>query len=153
MNNIRVRFAPSPTGYLHIGGSRTALFNWLFAKRNQGTFVLRIEDTDVERSSQASEGTIISSLRWLGLDWDEGPDIGGEFGPYRQCERLAIYNEYAEELLKQGKAYYCYCIEEELEERRTQAWQRSEPRVMMADAETFQQKSRNNSRHPAESQA
>ena len=121
MNNIRVRFAPSPTGYLHIGGSRTALFNWLFAKHNQGTFVLRIEDTDVERSSQASEGTIISSLRWLGLDWDEGPDIGGEFGPYRQCERLAIYNEYAEELLKQGKAYYCYCIEEELEERRTQA--------------------------------
>ncbi|MEK7812777.1 MAG: glutamate--tRNA ligase, partial [Candidatus Desantisbacteria bacterium] len=118
---IRVRFAPSPTGYLHIGGSRTALFNWLFAKHNQGTFVLRIEDTDIERSSQGSEGTIISSLRWLGLDWDEGPDIGGEFGPYRQCERLAIYNEYAEELLKQGKAYYCYCIEEELEERRTQA--------------------------------
>ncbi len=121
MNNIRVRFAPSPTGYLHIGGSRTALFNWLFARRNQGTFVLRIEDTDIERSSQASEGTIISSLKWLGLDWDEGPDIGGEFGPYRQCERLDIYNKYAEGLLKQGKAYYCYCLEEELEERRKEA--------------------------------
>ncbi|MBI4753435.1 glutamate--tRNA ligase [Candidatus Desantisbacteria bacterium] len=121
MNNIRVRFAPSPTGYLHIGGSRTALFNWLFARHHQGTFVLRIEDTDIERSSVASEGTIISSLKWLGLDWDEGPDIGGEFGPYRQCERLALYQEYAEKLLKQGKAYYCYCREEELEERRKQA--------------------------------
>ncbi|MBU0699767.1 glutamate--tRNA ligase [bacterium] len=121
MDNIRVRFAPSPTGYLHIGGSRTALFNWLFAKHNQGTFVLRIEDTDIERSSQASEGTIISSLKWLGLDWNEGPDIGGEFGPYRQCERLTIYQGYAEGLLRQGKAYYCYCLEEELEERRKQA--------------------------------
>ena len=121
MNNIRVRFAPSPTGYLHIGGSRTALFNWLFARHHQGTFVLRIEDTDIERSSQASEGTIISSLKWLGLDWDEGPDTEGEFGPYRQCERLALYQEYAGKLLEQGKAYYCYCQEEELEERRKQA--------------------------------
>jgi len=121
MNNIRVRFAPSPTGYLHIGGSRTALFNWLFARHHQGTFVLRIEDTDIERSSGASEGTIISSLKWLGLDWDEGPDIGGEFGPYRQCERLALYREYAGKLLEKGKAYYCYCQEEELEERRKQA--------------------------------
>lgn len=121
MSNIRVRFAPSPTGYLHIGGSRTALFNWLFARHHQGTFVLRIEDTDIERSSKGSEGTIISSLKWLGLDWDEGPDTGGEFGPYRQAERLAIYQGYAQELLKQGKAYYCYCLEEELEERRKQA--------------------------------
>ncbi|MFH1096695.1 MAG: glutamate--tRNA ligase [Candidatus Desantisbacteria bacterium] len=127
MNNIRVRFAPSPTGYLHIGGSRTALFNWLFARHHQGTFVLRIEDTDIERSSQASEGTIISSLKWLGLDWDEGPDIGGEFGPYRQGERLALYQEYAEKLLKQANAYYCYCTEEELEERRKQALAEKQP--------------------------
>jgi nondiscriminating glutamyl-tRNA synthetase len=118
---VRVRFAPSPTGYLHIGGARTALFNWLFAKRYNGVFVLRIEDTDIERSSKASEETIIASLKWLGITWDEGPDIGGKFGPYRQRERLDIYQRYADMLLKAGKAYYCYCTEEELEERRKHA--------------------------------
>ncbi|MEW6607415.1 MAG: glutamate--tRNA ligase [bacterium] len=117
---VRVRFAPSPTGYLHLGGVRTALFNWLFARHHNGKFILRIEDTDLERSEQASEGTIISSLKWLGLDWDEGPEVGGEYAPYRQRERLKIYQEYADKLLQEDKAYYCYCTEEELEAKRKQ---------------------------------
>ena len=91
--NVRVRFAPSPTGYLHVGGARTAIFNYLFARHNGGMFVLRIEDTDVERSTRASEGSLLEDLRWLGLDWDEGPDVGGPVGPYRQSERMAIYRE------------------------------------------------------------
>ncbi len=115
---IRVRFAPSPTGYLHLGGARTALFNWLFARHNNGVFILRIEDTDLERNEETNVGTIISSLKWLGLEWDEGPDIGGAFGPYRQQERLKIYQEYAAQLLQQGAAYHCYCTEEELETKR-----------------------------------
>jgi len=115
---IRVRFAPSPTGPLHIGGARSALFNYLFAKANGGKFILRFEDTDLERSSKESEKNILESLRWLGLDWDEGPDIGGEFGPYRQTERLAIYREFTDKLLAEGKAYHCYCTEEELEAQR-----------------------------------
>lgn len=121
MGDIRVRFAPSPTGYLHIGGARTALFNWLFAKHYNGKFILRIEDTDIERSSKASEGTILSSLKWLGFDWDEGPEVGGDFGPYRQGERLEIYKDYAKRLIESQDAYYCYCLEEELETRRKES--------------------------------
>src|SRR5690242_1655910 len=101
----RVRFAPSPTGYLHIGGARTALFNWLYARKTGGTFVLRIEDTDQERSTEASMRTILESMKWLGLDWDEGPEKGGAHGPYTQMERLAIYKEHAEKLMAEGKAY------------------------------------------------
>jgi len=118
---VRVRFAPSPTGHLHVGGARTALFNWLFAKRNAGTFVLRIEDTDTDRSTSESEAAVLEDLRWLGLAWDEGPDVGGAFGPYRQSERLAVYAEHAERLLAEGLAFRCYCTEEELEAKRRQA--------------------------------
>ena len=105
---VRVRFAPSPTGYLHIGNARTALFNYLFARKNKGKFILRIEDTDRERSKKEYEDAIIEDLRWLGIEWDEGPDIGGEFGPYRQSERIEIYREFAEKLLKEGIVYKCY---------------------------------------------
>ena len=102
---VRVRFAPSPTGWLHVGGARTAYFNWLFARQNGGAFVLRVEDTDVARSSETSESGVLDDLAWLGLDWDEGPDRGGPFGPYRQSERLAIYREAADRLLVSGAAY------------------------------------------------
>lgn len=104
-DNVRVRFAPSPTGALHIGGGHTALFNWLWARHNNGKFILRIEDTDLVRSTKEYEETIMSGMKWLGLDWDEGPDIGGDFGPYRQSERLDIYREYANKLVDEGKAY------------------------------------------------
>lgn len=103
--HVRVRFAPSPTGALHIGGGHTALFNWLWARHTEGAFVLRIEDTDRQRSTPEYEKTIMSGMQWLGLDWDEGPDCGGEFGPYRQSERLGIYHSHAEQLLEEGKAY------------------------------------------------
>jgi glutamyl-tRNA synthetase len=125
----RVRFAPSPTGYLHVGGARTALFNWLFARRHGGTFVLRIEDTDVERSSWKMVSGILDGLRWLGLDWDEGPEVGGSYGPYFQSERLARYREVAERLVTEGHAYGCYCSTERLQteraaaEARGEAWQ------------------------------
>lgn len=112
--NYRLRFAPSPTGPLHIGGARSALFNYLLAKKNGGTFLVRMEDTDLERSSKESEENIKASLRWLGMDWDEGIDVGGDFGPYRQMERLDIYNAAIQKLLDEGKAYYCFCTEEEL---------------------------------------
>jgi len=102
---VRVRFAPSPTGALHIGGAHTALFNWLWARKNNGVFVLRIEDTDRERSTKEFEETILKGMKWLGLDWDEGPDVGGPKGPYRQSERNEIYHEYAEQLLREGMAY------------------------------------------------
>lgn len=115
---VRVRFAPSPTGYLHIGGARTALFNYLFARKNNGKFILRIEDTDFERSNKEYEEVIMRDLRWLGLEWDEGPDIGGPYKPYRQSERLDLYKEYANKLIQEGKAYYCYCTEKELEVQR-----------------------------------
>jgi len=105
----RLRFAPSPTGYLHVGGARTALFNWLYARRTGGVFVLRIEDTDVERSSWDKVEGILDGLRWLGLDWDEGPEIGGPHGPYFQSQRLDRYREMAERLVRDGHAYYCYC--------------------------------------------
>ncbi|MGB9802764.1 glutamate--tRNA ligase [Desulfofundulus sp.] len=114
MSGVRVRFAPSPTGPLHIGGARSALFNWLFARNQGGTFIVRIEDTDLERSSRESEKNILAALRWLGLDWDEGIEVGGPHGPYRQTERLSIYQTYARQLLENGWAYYCYCTEEEL---------------------------------------
>lgn len=118
---IRVRFAPSPTGNLHIGTSRTALFNWLFAGRYHGRFILRIEDTDRTRSTVEYEASIIGSLEWLGINWDEGPDIGGEFGPYRQSERINTYKYYAKRLLKNGGAYYCFCTPEELEREKEKA--------------------------------
>ena len=117
----RVRFAPSPTGYLHIGGARTALFNWLEARREHGRFVLRIEDTDRERSTIESVQAILDGLRWLGLDWDEGPGVGGPYAPYFQTERLASYRAAADRLISEKKAYLCYCTKEELEERRARS--------------------------------
>ncbi|KAL8129551.1 hypothetical protein V2J09_018706 [Rumex salicifolius] len=112
---VRVRFAPSPTGNLHVGGARTALFNYLFARAKGGKFVLRIEDTDLERSTKESEDAVLRDLTWLGLDWDEGPDIGGDFGPYRQSERNALYKQYAKKLMESGYVYRCFCSSEELE--------------------------------------
>ena len=117
---MRVRFAPSPTGPFHIGGARSALFNWLLARKTGGKLILRIEDTDLERSSRESEENIKNALKWLGIDWDEGIDVGGEFGPYRQTERLPIYAGYTERLLASGKAYRCYCSDQELEAERQQ---------------------------------
>jgi nondiscriminating glutamyl-tRNA synthetase len=117
-SKFRVRFAPSPTGPFHIGGARSALFNWLLARRYGGQLILRIEDTDLERSSRESEENIKAALRWLGIEWDEGIDVGGDHGPYRQTERLPIYAEYTQRLLAEGKAYRCYCTDEELEAER-----------------------------------
>jgi len=121
MDKPRLRFAPSPTGYLHIGGARTALLNWLFARHSGGAFVLRIEDTDRERSTQAAVDAILEGMRWLGLDWDEGPEVGGAHGPYFQMQRLDLYKSYAEELIRKGRAYACYCSKEELDLLREQA--------------------------------
>ncbi len=118
MSLPRVRFAPSPTGYLHIGGVRTALFNWLWAKKTGGAFVLRIEDTDQERSTHESVQIILDSMKWLGLTWDEGPEVGGAHGPYFQMQRLAIYKEFSEKLIASKKAYRCYCTKEELDAQR-----------------------------------
>lgn len=115
---VRVRFAPSPTGYLHIGGVRTALFNWLWAKKTGGTFVLRIEDTDRERSTPENEAIILRDMRWLGLNWDEGPEVGGPHGPYRQTERLQTYRVYADKLVAGGAAYWCRCTKETLDGQR-----------------------------------
>ncbi len=112
---VRVRFAPSPTGPFHIGGARTGLFNYLFARKYQGTFILRIEDTDVERCKKEYEEEIIKSLKWLKIEWDEGPDVGGNFGPYRQSERKQIYLKYLKKLLEEEKAYFCFCKKEDLE--------------------------------------
>jgi len=121
MENIRVRFAPSPTGTLHIGGARTALFNWLFARSQNGKFILRLEDTDLERSTMESALGIVDGLKWLGLDWDEGPDTGGSWGPYRQSERLPIYQQYLQQLLDSGLAYYCFCTADDLRLQREKA--------------------------------
>ena len=118
---VRVRFAPSPTGYLHVGGARTALFNWLFARRHGGTFVLRIEDTDAERSSADMVDGILDGMRWLGLDWDEGPIVGGPLGPYFQSERIDRHRAAAARLVDNGRAYYCYCTTEELKGKREAA--------------------------------
>jgi glutamyl-tRNA synthetase len=118
---IRVRFAPSPTGYLHVGGVRTALYNWLMARAQGGTFILRVEDTDVERSTEEAVQAILDGLRWLNLDWDEGPEVGGPVGPYRQLERYALYREDAKRLVQEGAAYPCICLPEELVARREAA--------------------------------
>ena len=115
---VRVRFAPSPTGYLHIGSARTAFFNWLYAKKTGGRFILRIEDTDIARHQEEAIDQILESLRWLGLDWDEGPVVGGKFGPYRQSQRVEIYKEFAQKLVHDKKAYFCFCSPEELEKER-----------------------------------
>ena len=118
---MRVRFAPSPTGHLHVGNARTALFNWLLARGQGGTYIFRIEDTDADRSTRESEASIVTDLRWLGLDWDEGPDVGGPRGPYRQSERLHLYQSYATELLNAGAAYHCFCTVAQLEAERQEA--------------------------------
>jgi len=115
---VRVRYAPSPTGFPHVGNIRTALFNWLFARHHGGKFIVRIEDTDVARTVPGSLEAILESLRWLGLDWDEGPEVGGPHGPYLQSQRLPVYQEVAERLVKEGYAYYCYCSPERLEAMR-----------------------------------
>lgn len=115
---FKVRFAPSPTGPFHIGGARSALFNWLLAHHEKGTFLVRVEDTDLARSTKESEENIKSALKWLGMNWDEGIDVGGENGPYRQTERLDLYKKEVDKLLAEGKAYPCYCSAEELEESR-----------------------------------
>lgn len=115
---VRVRFAPSPTGFLHLGGARTALFNWAFARKHRGFFILRIEDTDLTRSTEESVQVILESLKWLGLFWDEGPEVGGPYGPYFQSQRLHLYREHAGRLLKEGLAYECFCTPEELKERK-----------------------------------
>jgi glutamyl-tRNA synthetase len=124
MEKVRVRFAPSPTGFLHVGNARTALFNWLFARQQKGTFILRIEDTDIQRSVLEYEEKLKEDLRWIGLDWDEGPEAGGSYGPYRQSLRLEIYQDHTRKLLEEGKAYYCFCSAEELEEERKKALER-----------------------------
>jgi len=118
---LRLRFAPSPTGYLHVGGARTALFNWLLARHGGGVFILRIEDTDISRSTEEAIEAIIEDMRWLGLDWDEGPETGGDHWPYRQTGRAALYLKAAHRLLDEGKAYRCFCLPEELAERRERA--------------------------------
>src|SRR5687767_12540263 len=114
----RLRFAPSPTGYLHVGGARTALFNWLHVRQTGGTFILRIEDTDAERSSDEMVQGILDGLRWLGIDWDEGPEVGGPHAPYFQSERLDRYRALAIELVASGAAYRCFCTPDELKARR-----------------------------------
>ena len=118
MLRMRVRFAPSPTGHLHVGNARTALFNWLLARGHEGTFILRIEDTDLERSTRASEQAILEDLRWMGLQWDEGVEVGGPFGPYRQTERMQSYADHTNRLIAEGKGYYCFCSAETLEAHR-----------------------------------
>src|ERR671936_2544289 len=124
---MRVRFAPSPTGQLHVGNARTALFNWLLARGSGGTYILRIEDTDVERSTSESESAILRDLRWLGLDWDEGPDKGGPRGPYRQSERLPLYQQAAQKLVELGHAYYCWCSPERLDQMRAEQMKNKQP--------------------------
>ncbi|WOK91971.1 hypothetical protein Cni_G00662 [Canna indica] len=128
---VRVRFAPSPTGNLHVGGARTALFNYLFARSKGGKFVLRIEDTDLDRSTKKSEEAMLNELSWLGLNWDEGPSVGGDYGPYRQSERNSLYKEYAEKLLESGVVYRCFCSNEELEQMKERAKQMQLPPVYM----------------------
>src|SRR5262245_6936239 len=118
--SVRVRFAPSPTGFLHVGGARTALFNYLFARANRGAFILRIEDTDAARSTDESVTAILDSMRWLGLVWDEGPDVGGKHGPFFQSQRREHYRRWADRLLESGRVYPCYCTAAELEARRQQ---------------------------------
>ncbi len=126
-NSVRVRFAPSPTGIPHVGNIRTALFNWLFARHHRGSFIVRIEDTDIVRRVKGAVEAILDSLRWLGLDWDEGPEVGGDYGPYFQSQRLEIYQEVAQRLVQGGHAYLCYCSAERLEEMRREQVKRKQP--------------------------
>ena len=121
MSDVRVRFAPSPTGYLHVGGARTALYNWLFARHHGGVFILRVEDTDAERSNLESVQAILEGMSWLGLEWDEGPLKDGGFGPYFQSERRPLYLAAAEKLITAGRAYWCDCTPDELEAKKKQA--------------------------------
>ena len=124
---VRCRFAPAPSGSLHVGNVRSALFSWLWARRNDGVFILRVEDTDASRVTEEAFRGVLDDLRWLGLDWDEGPEVGGAHGPYRQSERLTIYRDMVDRLLDQGDAYRCYCTEQELAERKEAALARGEP--------------------------
>ncbi len=126
-SSVRVRFAPSPTGRLHIGGARTAIYNWAFARANGGAFILRIDDTDPTRSTEENTQVILRAMRWLGLDWDEGPEVGGPCGPYAQTERMDLYRQAAEKLLAEGKAYPCFCTPEQLEADRQAAKERKDP--------------------------
>lgn len=123
---MRVRFAPSPTGYVHVGNVRTALFNYLLARQRGGLFLLRIEDTDVERSRKSYEEGLIEDMKWLGVKWEEGPDIGGPLGPYRQSERSELYREYVDLLLEKKMAYHCFCTPETLEREREEALAKGE---------------------------
>jgi len=125
-NEVRVRYAPSPTGHLHIGNARTALFNYLYARNQNGKFIIRIEDTDKKRNIEGGEESQLKYLQWLGIEWDESTDVGGEYGPYRQSERTEIYKKYYEELIERGLAYKCYCTEEELEQEREEQIARGE---------------------------
>ena len=125
-NEIRVRYAPSPTGHLHIGNARTAIFNYLFARHENGKFIIRVEDTDQKRNVVGGEESQLKFLKWLGVDWDESVDIGGEYGPYRQMDRLNLYEKHWQELLDKGLAYKCYCTEEELEKSREEQLARGE---------------------------
>jgi nondiscriminating glutamyl-tRNA synthetase len=136
-NPVRVRFAPSPTGFLHVGNARTALYNWLFARHTGGAFLLRIEDTDVDRSEVRHEKQLMEDLLWLGIDWDEGPGIEGPHAPYRQSERLGIYREHTDRLLAEGKAYRCFCTAEHLEEERREASAAHRPQVYSGRCRTI----------------
>ncbi len=124
---VRVRYAPSPTGYPHVGNIRTALFNWLFARHHKGSFIVRIEDTDVARTVEGALEAILDGLLWLGMDWDEGPEIGGDYGPYFQSQRLDLYKDSAKRLIEQGDAYYCYCTPERLDEMRAEQIKNKQP--------------------------
>lgn len=126
-NKIRVRFAPSPTGHLHVGGARTALYNYLYARKNGGVFILRVEDTDVRRSTRDSYLGIVRGLKWLGLNWDEGPDVGGDYGPYMQSARSVLYHSDANRLLEEGKAYLCFCTPEDVEAMKIEAQEKKLP--------------------------
>ena len=126
-SQVRVRFAPSPTGRLHIGGARTAIYNWAFARANHGTFILRIDDTDPTRSTEENTQVILRAMRWLGLDWDEGPEVGGDYGPYRQTDRADLYRQAAQRLWDEGKAYPCFCTAEQLAADRAAAQERKDP--------------------------
>ena len=137
---VRVRFAPSPTGIPHVGNLRTALFNWLFARHHGGSFILRIEDTDIVRKVEGAVDAILESLRWLGMDWDEGPEIGGDYGPYFQSQRLEIYQGIAQRLLEQGHAYLCYCSPERLEEMRKEQVRRKQPPGTLSTTSKFEAK-------------
>ena len=143
-SNVRVRFAPSPTGKLHIGGARTAIYNWAFARANHGTFILRIDDTDPTRSTQENTDIILRAMRWLGLDWDEGPEVGGDFGPYAQTERLELYKQAAQKLWDEGNAYPCFCTPEQLAADREAAAARKDP------FQGYQRRCRNLSREEAQ---